>query len=79
MLTAFLWRQKARQIRCAYYISIATSVQTERLPKICLPLEPPAIWKKIETGKLKAQTSAVVEEVDFLCDLLLPMRRKELT
>ena len=67
MLTVFSWCQKARQIRHPYYTSIASSVQTERAFKICLPLEPPAKRKKkIGTAKSKALADAVGEEEDFV-------------
>ena len=79
IFTTFSWCQKARQIRSPYYISIASSVQTEKASKIRLPLEPPAKRKKIGTGKTKALAEAVVEEVDFCMDLSVPMKRKELT
>ena len=43
------------------------------------PSKSPAQRKKIGTGKSRALAEAVVEEVDFCVDLLVPVRRKELT
>ena len=71
--------QKNRQIRYPYYISIASSLQTEKASKIRLQLEIPAQRKKFETGESKTLADVVEEEVDFLVDLSVPMRRKELT
>ena len=70
MLRAFSWYQIARQIKCPYYTSIASSVQTEKASKNILPIELPAWRKKIGTGKSKVLADAVVEEVDILCGLL---------
>ncbi len=61
--------QKVRQIRCLYYISIASSVQTEKAKKIYICHTPTSSLKRnnIGTGKSKGLAVAVLEEVDFLC------------
>ena len=72
MLTAFSWCPKARQIRRSYYTSIASSVLTEKASKnMFATLKPPARRKKSGTGKPKPQADAIVEEVDFLCGLVV--------
>ena len=70
---AFSWYQKPKsKSRSDVPIIFPLLPQSkQRKPqKIRLPLEPTAQRKTIGTGKLKALADAVVEEMDFLCQLV---------